>query len=46
MHCSTMAITLIINGKSTEANAGISLFDQAEAMGIDVPTSCRKQGKC
>jgi uncharacterized 2Fe-2S/4Fe-4S cluster protein (DUF4445 family) len=46
MHFSTMAITLIINGKSTEANAGLSLFDQAEAMGIDVPTSCRKQGKC
>ena len=41
-----MAITLIINGKSTEANAALSLFDQAEAMGIDVPTSCRKQGKC
>jgi uncharacterized 2Fe-2S/4Fe-4S cluster protein (DUF4445 family) len=46
MHFSTMAITLIINGKSTEANAALSLFDQAEAMGIDVPTSCRKQGKC
>jgi uncharacterized 2Fe-2S/4Fe-4S cluster protein (DUF4445 family) len=41
-----MAITLIINGKSTEVNAALSLFDQAEAMGIDVPTSCRKQGKC
>jgi uncharacterized 2Fe-2S/4Fe-4S cluster protein (DUF4445 family) len=46
MHFSTMAITLIINGKSTEADPGLSLFDQAEAMGIDVPTSCRKQGKC
>jgi uncharacterized 2Fe-2S/4Fe-4S cluster protein (DUF4445 family) len=41
-----MAVTLIINGQSTEADPGISLFDQAEAMGIDVPTSCRKQGKC
>jgi uncharacterized 2Fe-2S/4Fe-4S cluster protein (DUF4445 family) len=41
-----MAVTLIINGQSTEANAALSLFDQAEAMGIDVPTSCRKQGKC
>ena len=29
-----------------EATSGLSLFDQAEAMGIDVPTSCRKQGKC
>jgi ferredoxin len=26
--------------------AGLSLFDQAEALAIDVPTSCRKQGKC
>ena len=41
-----MAVTLIINGQSTEADAALSLFDQAEAMGIDVPTSCRKQGKC
>src|ERR1039458_1663761 len=41
-----MAITLIINGQSTEAQAALSLFDQAEAMGVDVPTSCRKQGKC
>src|SRR6202034_3099860 len=41
-----MAVTLIINGQSTEADAALSLFDQAEALGIDVPTSCRKQGKC
>ena len=41
-----MAVTLIINGQSTEANPTLSLFDQAEAMGIDVPTSCRNQGKC
>jgi uncharacterized 2Fe-2S/4Fe-4S cluster protein (DUF4445 family) len=41
-----MAVTLTINGQSIEANPGLSLFDQAEAMGIDVPTSCRKQGKC
>ena len=25
---------------------GLSLFDHAEALGIKVPTSCRKQGKC
>ena len=24
----------------------VSLFDYAEKLGIDVPTSCRKQGKC
>jgi len=41
-----MAVTLTINGRSTEAKSDFSLFDQAEAMGIDVPTSCRKQGKC
>lgn len=41
-----MAITLTINGKSIEAADGQSLFDYAEALGIDVPTSCRKQGKC
>ena len=41
-----MAVTLTINGQSTEATSGRSLFDHAEALGIDVPTSCRKQGKC
>ena len=41
-----MAVALTINGQSTQADAALSLFDQAEAMGIDVPTSCRKQGKC
>jgi uncharacterized 2Fe-2S/4Fe-4S cluster protein (DUF4445 family) len=41
-----MAVTLTINGQSIEASAGRSLFDHAETLGIDVPTSCRKQGKC
>src|ERR1700722_12892760 len=41
-----MAVTLIINGQSTQADPSLSLFDQAEALGIDVPTTCRKQGKC
>ncbi len=41
-----MSVTLSINGQSTEALPGLSLFDHAEALGIDVPTSCRKQGKC
>lgn len=40
-----MAANLTINGQSIEATAA-SLFDQAESLGIDVPTSCRKQGKC
>ncbi|HXC97530.1 MAG TPA: ASKHA domain-containing protein [Edaphobacter sp.] len=41
-----MAVTLTINGRSTQATDERSLFDYAEALGIDVPTSCRKQGKC
>ena len=41
-----MTATLTINGQSIEAASGQSLFEQAEALGIDVPTSCRKQGKC
>ncbi len=41
-----MAVTLTINGQSMQATDARSLFDYAEAMGIDVPTSCRKQGKC
>ncbi len=41
-----MAVHLTINGQSIEARGGLSLFDHAELMGIDVPTSCRKQGKC
>jgi len=41
-----MAVMLTMNGQTIEARNGLSLFDQAEALGIDVPTSCRKQGKC
>ena len=41
-----MAVTLTINGQSIQATDGRSLFDYAEALGIDVPTSCRKLGKC
>ena len=41
-----MPVHLTINGESIEAAGGQSLFEYAEAMGIDVPTSCRKQGKC
>ncbi|MEO8372321.1 MAG: ASKHA domain-containing protein [Candidatus Solibacter sp.] len=38
--------TLSINGQTIEAIAGSILFECAESMGIAVPTSCRKQGKC
>jgi uncharacterized 2Fe-2S/4Fe-4S cluster protein (DUF4445 family) len=41
-----MAATLVINGQSTEALPGRSLFDYAEGLGVQVPTSCQKQGKC
>jgi uncharacterized 2Fe-2S/4Fe-4S cluster protein (DUF4445 family) len=41
-----MAVTLTINGQSIQAADARSLFEYAEAMSIDVPTSCRKQGKC
>lgn len=41
-----MSVHLQINGESATARAGPSLFDYAEQIGIQVPTSCQKQGKC
>jgi uncharacterized 2Fe-2S/4Fe-4S cluster protein (DUF4445 family) len=46
-----MSVTLSINGHSIEANLGeagpgISIFDYAEQVGVQVPTSCQKNGKC
>jgi uncharacterized 2Fe-2S/4Fe-4S cluster protein (DUF4445 family) len=41
-----MSIELHFNGIRSEAAPGASLFDCAETLGIKVPTSCRKQGKC
>ncbi len=41
-----MSVTLTINGQPMEAMAGVSLFEHAERLGIDVPTSCHRQGKC
>ena len=41
-----MAVTITINGSTTEAAPGVSLFDCAGRLGIRVPTSCHKQGKC
>jgi uncharacterized 2Fe-2S/4Fe-4S cluster protein (DUF4445 family) len=35
-----------IDGKTIAAPPGLSLFDCAERMGVRVPTSCNKQGKC
>jgi uncharacterized 2Fe-2S/4Fe-4S cluster protein (DUF4445 family) len=39
-------VELHINHIRTEAAPGATLFDCAEGVGISVPTSCRKQGKC
>ncbi|MEP6662742.1 MAG: ASKHA domain-containing protein [Verrucomicrobiota bacterium] len=39
-------VQLHFNLQQTEVTPGASLFDYAEALGIKVPTSCRKQGKC
>ncbi len=41
-----MAIALSVNGRTAEGSPGRSLFDHAEALGIRVPTSCQKNGKC
>ncbi len=37
-----MSLELHINGKTTSASPGKSLFDCAETLGIRVPTSCNK----
>ncbi len=41
-----MAATLQINGLTTPISGGESVFDAAENLGVRVPTSCHKQGKC
>jgi uncharacterized 2Fe-2S/4Fe-4S cluster protein (DUF4445 family) len=41
-----MPVTIAINGKALTTAPGPTLFEQAEAAGIRVPTSCRTQGKC
>src|ERR1051326_8422261 len=41
-----MPATVTINDSTIDAPTGVSLFDCAERMGVRVPTSCRKQGKC
>ena len=37
---------LEINGHTTTVADGQTLFEAAEGIGIHIPTSCRKQGKC
>ena len=41
-----MSIELHFNGQRTNAATGLSLFDCADLLGIKVPTSCNKNGKC
>jgi uncharacterized 2Fe-2S/4Fe-4S cluster protein (DUF4445 family) len=41
-----MAVTLTINGIAAPSPRGATLFDCAESVGVRVPTSCQKQGKC
>jgi uncharacterized 2Fe-2S/4Fe-4S cluster protein (DUF4445 family) len=37
---------LTVNGRTADASPGLTLFDHATALGIRVPTSCEKNGKC
>lgn len=41
-----MSVELHFNGQRANVAPGASLFDYAETLGINVPTSCRKNGKC
>jgi len=42
----TGATGVSINGVACDARPGMSLFECAESVGVLVPTSCHKQGKC
>src|SRR5947209_3399643 len=41
-----MPVKLTINDHTTAAAPGPTLFDYAERVGVRVPTSCKKNGKC
>lgn len=41
-----MGVCVEINDHSATVDAGLSLFESAEHIGVRVPTSCRKNGKC
>jgi len=41
-----LSVELHFNGRQLDVKPGDSLFDCAESAGIQVPTSCRKNGKC
>lgn len=41
-----MSVAVTINGHTMESLPGVSLFEHAESLGVRIPTSCQKQGKC
>ena len=41
-----MSVEVHFNNQRRDVAPGVSLFDYAESLGINVPTSCRKNGKC
>jgi len=41
-----MSVKLHIEHHTADAAVGDTLFERAEALGVRVPTSCRKQGRC
>ena len=41
-----MPVRVTVNSQGIEVPAGHTLFECAETMGVRVPTSCFKQGKC
>lgn len=41
-----MAVTVALNSQVGTFSAGCSLFDAGESLGLQVPSSCRRQGKC
>lgn len=45
-HALIVSVELHVNHQVCDAPVGASLFDSAEKLGIQVPTSCRKLGRC
>jgi len=41
-----MSVILHIDGHAGEIPAGASIFERAEALGVPVPTSCVRHGRC
>lgn len=41
-----MTLRVTIDGRTAEGLAGQTLFDCAESMGVKVPTSCLRKGRC